>query len=267
MKQDTDYQSINKASWNNRVDAHVKSDFYDNKGFIKGRNSLNEIELNLIGDITGKTVLHLQCHFGQDTISLNRMGADSTGVDLSDKAIDKAKELANETNSDSKFICCDIYDLDKHLDEKFDIIFTSYGAIDWLPDLDKWAALISNFLKPNGKFILVEFHPILWMFDDKFQSIKYNYSNTGPIFESDEGTYADKDANISQDYIMWNHGISEVVNSLIDKGMVIQQLNEYDYSPYNCFSETVEFEKGKFRIKHLDNKIPMVYAIVAIRKE
>ena len=112
--------------------------------------------------------MHLQCLFGQDSISLSRLGADVTGVDLSDKAIESAKKIAEDTHSDARFICCDIYDLPNQLDEKFDIVFTSYGTIGWLPDLDKWAKIVSWFLKPNGQFVFVEFHPVVWMFDDNF---------------------------------------------------------------------------------------------------
>ena len=260
------YIEINKNSWNNRTDVHFNSDFYDNVNFIKGRSSLNKIELDLLGDVKGKSILHLQCHFGQDTISLNRLGAHSTGVDFSDKAIERAKELASLTNSDAMFICCDIYELPQYLDKEFDIVFTSYGTIGWLPDLDKWAKIVSRFLKPNGKFVFVEFHPVVWMFDDNFNKIKYNYLNTGPIVENEEGTYADKNAPISQDYVMWNHGISEVLNSLIKNGLEIKSLNEFDYSPYNCFQETIEYEQKKYRIKHLENNIPMVYSIAATKK-
>ena len=164
MNEDFDYLEINRKSWNNRVDVHLKSDFYDVEGFLKGESSLNDIELGLLGDIKGKSILHLQCHFGQDTISLGRLGANVTGVDLSDKAIDHAKILAGKANVNATFICCDIYDLPAHLNEQFDIIFTSYGVIGWLPDMNKWAQIISNYLKPNGKFVFVEFHPIVWMF-------------------------------------------------------------------------------------------------------
>lgn len=158
---ETDYIEINRKSWNNKTDVHFESEFYDNNSFIKGKLSLNPIELNLLGDVKGKSVLHLQCHFGQDTISLDRLGAFATGVDLSDKAIFKAKELASLTGSDANFICCDIYELPKYLDKKFDMVFTSYGTIGWLPNLNKWANIVSGFLKLNGKFILVEFHPVL----------------------------------------------------------------------------------------------------------
>ena len=266
METKNDYKEINKTLWNNKTDVHINSDFYDNKSFVDGRNSLNSIELELLGDIKGKSVLHLQCHFGQDTISLNRLGAEATGVDLSDKGIERAKELAVTTKSDAAFICCDIYDLPQNLDKEFDIIFTSYGTIGWLPDLDKWAKIISMFLKPGGKFVLVEFHPFLWMFDDNFKKIEYNYFNDGPIIETEKGTYADKDAPLNEKSVGWNHSISEVINSLLQNGLEINSMKEFDYSPYNCFNETIEFEPQKFRIKHLDNKIPMVYSIVAKKR-
>ena len=266
MNTDQKYIEINRQSWNNRTDTHIQSEFYDQAGFLKGKNSLNDIELNLLGNIKGKSILHLQCHFGQDTISLGRLGADVTGVDLSDKAIDRAKQIAKDTNSNAKFICCDVYDLPNHLNEKFDVVFTSYGTIGWLPDLDKWAKIISRFLKPNGQFVFVEFHPVVWMFDDNFDKISYRYFNSGAIIETENGTYADKKADITQSYVMWNHGLSEVINSLISNGLEINALDEFDYSPYNCFQNTLEFEPNKFRIEHLNNKIPMVYSVTATNK-
>lgn len=266
MNSEENYIDINCESWNNRTDAHLESEFYDLEGFKNGNTSLNSIELDLLGDISGKSILHLQCHFGQDSISLSRLGAKVIGLDLSDKAISSAKNLAVETNVDTEFICSDIYDLPNHLDEQFDIVFTSYGTIGWLPDLDKWAKVISKFLKPNGKFVFVEFHPVVWMFDDNFEKIAYRYFNSGAIVETESGTYADKTADITQDYVMWNQGFSEVINSLIENNLEINSLDEYDYSPYNCFNKTIEFEPKKYRIEHLDNKIPMVYSIVAIKK-
>lgn len=261
----SDYKDINRQSWNKRVDAHVASAFYDVAGFLKGKSSLNSIELELLGDVSGKTILHLQCHFGQDTLSLARMGAATTGVDLSDKAIDKAKELAEQCQVDANFICCDIYDLPRHLHTQFDLVFTSYGTIGWLPDLDQWAGIISRYLKPGGRFVFAEFHPVVWMFDDDFTKIGYNYFKAEPIVETHTGTYADTGADIEVNTVSWNHGMSEVVNSLIRHGMEIKRLNEYDYSPYNCFRHTVEYEPGKFRIQHLGNNIPMVYAIEAVK--
>ena len=263
MNPEDNYIQINRDSWNNKTEAHVNSDFYNLDGFLKGETSLNSIELDLLGDISGKSVLHLQCHFGQDSISLARLGAQVTGVDLSDRAIETAKDLAQKTKTDCEFICCDLYDLPNHLDQQFDLVFTSYGTIGWLPDLDRWAKLISHFLKPNGKFVFVEFHPVVWMFDYNFKHIEYRYFKSNAIVETDTGTYADKNAEITQTTVSWNHGLSEVVNSLIQSGLSIQSLDEFDYSPYNCFNKTVEIEPKKFQIEHLGNKIPMVYAIEA----
>lgn len=267
MNSQLNYLEINRQSWNQKTDIHLQSQFYDLDAFLQGQSSLNEIELALLGDVKGKSILHLQCHFGQDTISLSRLGAEVTGMDLSDKAIDSARKIAEQTKSNTKFICCDIYDLPNHLEAQFDIVFTSYGVIGWLPDLDKWAKIISKYLKPNGQFIFVEFHPVVWMFDDNFEKIGYNYFNSGAIIETKSGTYADKTADINQEYVMWNHGMSEVANSLIKNGLEIISLDEFDYSPYNCFNKTIEIAPKKFRIEHLENKIPMVYSIKAIKKD
>lgn len=261
-----DYIAINKKTWDNKTEVHVDSDFYANADFLDGKSSLKDIELNLLGDITGKKILHLQCHFGQDTLSFARMGAKATGVDLSDKAIEKAREFNTQLGLEAQFICCDLYDLPNHLNEQFDIVFTSYGTIGWLPDLDKWAKVVSQFLKPNGKFVFAEFHPVVWMFDNDFKEVFYSYFNIEPIIEEETGTYADKNAPIETKTITWNHPTSEVLNALIQNGLELNSFDEYDYSPYNCFNETEEFETGKFRIKHLQNKIPMVFSLVATKK-
>jgi 2-polyprenyl-3-methyl-5-hydroxy-6-metoxy-1,4-benzoquinol methylase len=259
------YIEINKKSWNSRVDTHVSSEFYDMENFLNGKNSLKSIELELLGDLKGKKVLHLQCHFGQDSISMSRMGADVVGVDLSDKAIDKAKEIACKLNANTRFIQCDIYDLKNHLSEQFDIVFTSYGTIGWLPDMNRWADIVSHFLKPGGQFVFVEFHPVVWMFDDEFEKVAYNYFNVEAIIENETGTYADRTAKIEQSYMMWNHDLGEVLTSLISSGLGIKQFQEFDYSPYNCFQGTEKITEDKYIIKHLGNRIPMVYALSAIK--
>src|SRR6187551_1118010 len=167
MNKDLNYLDINKASWNQRTAVHVASDFYGVDAFVKGKSSLQQIELGLLGDVAGKSILHLQCHFGQDTLSLARLGAKVTGVDLSDVAITEARKLARELGLSTDFICCNVYDLPQQLEQQFDVVFTSYGAIGWLPDLDRWAQIVRRFLKPGGRLVLVEFHPFVWMFDDQ----------------------------------------------------------------------------------------------------
>ena len=190
------------------------------------------------------------------------MGAEVVGVDFSEKAISKANELAEKEDVKVRFICSDVYELKNNLNEKFDFVYTSYGVIGWLPDLNRWAEIISTFLKTNGKFIFIEFHPFVWLFDDNFKCIENNYFNRGPVKDKETGTYANREAKIEQDYIWWNHSISEVLSSLIDNSIKLESFSEYDYSPYPCFKNTVEFELCKYRIKHLGNKIPMVYSLV-----
>ena len=269
MSKEEDYLEINRNSWNQRTLAHLKSDFYDVPGFLKGKQSLKEIELNLLGDLKGKSVLHLQCHFGQDSISMARLGAKVTGVDLSDLAIDNARKLAQETNTDSntEFICCDIYDFPQHLNTKFDIVFSSYGTIGWLPDLYKWAKVIAHFLKPKGEFIFAEFHPVVWMFDPDFSKIAYRYFKSEAIVETETSTYTSKNEELITQNITWNHGLAEVISSLIENGLNVETFEEFDYSPYDCFNKTEEFEPGKFRIRHLNNMIPMVFSLKARKEE
>jgi 2-polyprenyl-3-methyl-5-hydroxy-6-metoxy-1,4-benzoquinol methylase len=176
-----DYLNINRKLWNDKTSVHYQSDFYDVKSFIKGKDSLNPIEIELLGDISGKSILHLQCHFGMDSISLARRGGMVTGIDLSDQSIKQAKDLNERSGTKVDFILSDVYSLPQNLNKQFDIIFTSYGTVGWLPDMDKWAGVIQHFLKPGGKFIMVEFHPVVWIFDDNFKEIIYKYSDIDPI--------------------------------------------------------------------------------------
>lgn len=263
MNAEHNYLALNKKLWNDKVAFHLQSEFYNMPAFLGGKSSLNEIEIPLLGDVKGKKILHLQCHFGQDSISLSRLGAQVTGVDFSDKAIEAAKTIAKQLQTDTQFICSDIYELPNVLDQKFDIVFTSYGTIGWLPDLDKWAKVVSHFLKPDGKFVIAEFHPVVWMFDYDFNSVAYNYFNVETIIEETEGTYADTAAPIKNTNVNWNHPTGEVLNSLIQNGLAIEAFNEFDFSPYNCFKDMVESQPKRFRIEKLGNKIPMVFAIAA----
>ncbi len=261
------YIAINKESWNKRTAYHVDSDFYDMDAFKAGETSLNSIELDLFGDVKGKRILHLQCHFGQDSLSLARMGAKVTGIDLSDKAITTAKELNDELNLDAEFIVSDVYDLPHNLQGKFDIVYTSYGVIGWLPDMTKWGTIISQFLKSNGKLVFVEFHPNVWMYDDDFKSVKYNYFKADPIVEEEQGTYADKDAQVEFKYVCWNHGLSEVMSGLLSNGLEINDFKEYNYSPYDCFLHTKKIADRKYQIEPFGDKMPLCYSIVAHKKK
>ena len=260
-----DYIEINKKLWNERTAIHYDSEFYDMESFQKGKDSLNPIELQLLGDIKGKKILHLQCHFGQDTLSLARHGARVTGVDFSEKAIETARQLNTTMGLDATFIQSDIYRLPEILDEQFDIVFTSYGVLGWLPDMKKWAEVVSHFVMPGGTFVLVEFHPVLWMMSDDFKRIEYKYTDTEPIIEEEEGTYTDKNAPIKEQSVNWNHGLSTVMNPLLKTGLKITDFKEYNYSPYNCFQNTVKVANGQYKIKGLEDKIPMLYSVKAVK--
>ena len=261
MQHSENYISINKKLWDERTKHHVGSEFYNHNNFLQGASTLNEIELNLLGDIKGKTILHLQCHFGQDSLSLARMGATVTGIDFSTEAIKIAKEANEQLKQNATFICCDLYSLPQHLDKQFDIVFTSYGTIGWLPDMKAWANIVAKFLKPNGSFVFVEFHPVVWMLDNNFSQIAYSYFNREPIIENEQGTYAEKDAPLQLQSIGWNHSLHEVMQNLLDEGLSLQSFEEFDYSPYNIFSEATAIEKDKFMIKGLEHKIPLVYSL------
>ena len=260
-----DYLEINKAAWNKKTPLHVGSKFYDMPGFLRGETSLKSPELGLLGDVCGKRVLHLQCHFGQDTLSLARMGAVVTGVDLSDVAIQKARELAGEIGLRAAFINCDLYSLRDHLQETFDVVFTSYGTVGWLPDLDRWADIVQHFLKPGGSLVMVDFHPLVWMYDKTFKEVEYSYFNAGAIVDKVDGSYADRSADISYETVSWNHPVSEIVQSLLDANLALSDFKEWDYSPYACFDELNEDEPGVFRVKHWGKKMPMIYGIKAVK--
>ena len=261
MQSPENYIEVNRELWNEKTKHHVSSRFYDIPSFLDGKSSLNQIELDLLGDVKGRSILHLQCHFGQDTLSLARMGADVTGVDLSDEAVRYAKSLASQSGLVSDFICCDLYDLPKHLNKEFDIVFTSYGTIGWLPDMKRWAAIVVQFLKTGGRFVFAEFHPAVWMFDNELTYIQYSYFNREAIVEQTEGTYADKNAPIRLSSISWNHSLSEVLQSLLGEGMQLKKFQEFDYSPYDVFPGMIENEPGKFQIEKMKEKLPLVYAL------
>ena len=263
------YFSANKELWNKRTAVHKDSAFYDLAGFKSGKNILTSIELNELGDVKGKSMLHLQCHFGMDSLCWSRMGAKVTGVDLSDAAITEARKLNDEMHLDAKFVCCNVYDLyeNDHGLSTYDIIFTSYGVVGWLPDLDKWATIIARYLKPGGIFYIAEFHPVVWMFDDDFKSIIYSYEKREVIETDSQGTYTDRNADIKSKEYSWNHSVSEVMNALIQHGLQIQSHNEFMYSPYPCFNNVVENKEGNWWIKGLEDKIPMVYSIKAINEQ
>lgn len=256
----------NRETWNKKVAVHAASDFYDMEAFRKGASSLHRYETEALGDVNGKSLLHLQCHFGQDTLSWSRKGARCTGVDISDEAIDLAKNLASELDLDTDFVCCNVLDTSEYVSETFDIVFTSYGTIGWLPDLKPWAQMISERLKPGGTFYIVEFHPIVWMFDytQEQPELVYGYQQKEAIYEEYEGTYADMSSNMVSKEFGWNHGLGEVINALTEAGLQIEFLREHDASPYNVFPGLQKDASGMYVLPN--GLYPLIFEIKATKK-
>lgn len=256
-----DYLKENKALWNQRTAAHIDSDFYDTASFLQGKNSLKYPELELLGDVNGKDLLHLQCHFGQDTLSLARMGARVTGIDLSDAAITEACRLRDELSLQARFVETDVYCAPEALQETFDVVFTSYGVTGWLPDLEKWAAVVAHFLRPGGIFVMAEFHPVVWMFDNAFTRFQYSYFDTGMIIEESQGTYTDRNAPIIAKECCWNHTLADHISALAHQGLELKEFREYDHSVHPCFRNVTEISPGKWQIQGLEGIIPMMFAM------
>jgi SAM-dependent methyltransferase len=250
-----DFLEINKAAWDKRTKIHVKSDFYDVERFLGGENSLNSIELNEVGSVVDKSLLHLQCHFGQDTLSWARLGAQVTGVDLSSEAIAQAKHLAGQLSINATFICDDVIQFGQLNQQQFDRVFTSYGVLCWLADLNQWAATVSSALKTGGQLNLVEFHPI----QDLISGYSY-FPSEKPDVEK-EGTYTENCDGEESTVVTWPHSIGEVINALIANGIQIESFNEYPYSPYDCFEGLEKIEGKGYQLIQKGQIIPLVYAI------
>lgn len=262
------YLKINKSLWNAWAAINHKSAFYDVESFKAGHSSLNPIEIEEIGDVRGKSLLHLQCHFGMDTLSWARLGAQVTGVDYSERAIELARSLNRETRMKADFICSDIYQLPAILNEEFDIVFTSYGVLGWLPDLNGWAEIIARYLKPGGLFYIIEFHPVLLMLDeDTGTSFKYPYfPATEPLLIEERGSYADQQADFTADSYQWIYTLSGVINALISAGLSVESLREFPYSAYGLSPFMEEESEGRWIIKGRQATLPLMFSIRATKK-
>ena len=254
-----DYLAINRAGWDLRAQVHFASRFYDVPGFLAGGCSLREIERAELGDVAGRRLLHLQCHFGLDTLSWARLGAACTGVDISPVAIRLARELAAQAELDAEFVCADASAFQRDHAEPFDIVFTSYGAVCWLPDLAQWARGMVENLRPGGIFYMVEFHPIY----DLLAGYSY-FTRSEPDVE-EEATYTENGADAVARLATWAHPLSSVVNALVGAGLHIERLNEFPFSPYDCFPGLVEREPGRFYLEHAGQDVPLVYSVTARR--
>lgn len=269
MKDLEKYFGDNLKRWNELVDINVKSKFYDLDGFKAGKTSLLPIEIEEVGIVEGKSLLHLQCHFGMDALSWARRGALVTGIDFSDKAISFAKRLSKELNIPAKFIQSNLYDLPKKIHAKYDIVFTSYGVICWLPDLYRWAEVIDYCLKPGGFFYIIESHPFGIIIDEKkppFQ-IGYNYFTEGkPVHWDDSDTYAGEDIELkNKSCFEWFHKISDIVNSLIKVNLKIEYLHEFPYGFFRLHPDMKKRDDGLWEFQTLKYSVPLVFSIKAFK--
>ena len=261
----SDFIAVNRALWDGWARLHADSRFYDVDAFRAGASTLNALELEQVGDVTGRSLLHLQCHFGLDTLSWARRGAHVTGVDFSQTAIDMARTLAAQTGLDARFVCADVCDLPASLDDAFDIVFTSYGVLSWLPDLERWAAGIARCLRPGGVLHLVEFHPLADMLGKDGRTIVRPYfgSAAGPELGREQGSYAEPDAAFEHDAYYWTHPLSEVVQAVLSSGLALRSMTEHQVSPYNCYPFTIEAEGGTWSMPSGGFALPLTYTLSA----
>jgi len=264
------YIDSNLGLWEKLTAVNVKSRMYDVEGFKQGKTALKELELAELGDVKGRSLLHLQCHFGLDTMSWARLGAEVTGVDFSPTAIKTARTLAEEINIKADFINCNLYDLPQLLDRQFDIVYTSYGVLCWLPDLTEWGKLIARYLKPGGTFYIVEMHPLLNIFnnettEEKLEAKLSYFHSPEPTKWTSDCSYADGDKFEQQPSYEWTHSLSDIVNALTSNGLRIEFLHEFPFCVYAHFPWLEKHSDGWFYMPKGMAQVPMTFSIKAVK--
>jgi SAM-dependent methyltransferase len=265
------FMQENRAHWDEVAAVHPHTEFYDVTRFKSERTQLDSVVLEQLGDIAVKSVLHLQCHFGMDTIRLAWLGANPTGVDFSPVAIETAKALATEVGVRADFVCSNIYELPHNLEGQFDVVFTSHGVLSWLPDIRNWAHVVAHFLRPGGRFVIVEGHPAMFILDDDDESalsIRYPYFNTGdPLTFEYDGTYADANMRVSHKRTHnWNHPLGDIINALIDSGLRIAHVGEYPFCSWRMVPLMEQGADGWWRLPQSYLELPWLFSIQAIRE-
>jgi SAM-dependent methyltransferase len=264
-----EYLENNRSLWDGWTRLHAGSEFYDVEGFRRGRSTLKPLELEEVGDVRGRSLLHLQCHFGLDTLSWARLGARVTGVDFSEEAVSLARSLAADLDIPARFVRSNVYDLPAALEDSFDIVFTSYGVLSWLPDLEAWAKVVAHFLRPGGFFYIAEFHPLVGMLDDEGAEFVYPYfhAETPTVIES-RGSYAAPDApGFSHPEYNWEHPLSDVVNAVVRAGLRLEYLHEFDYAWHaGDYRLMDEFAPGRGRLRGHLRLLPHMFSLRASRE-
>jgi SAM-dependent methyltransferase len=263
----------NRRRWDESVPLHVASDFYDVAAFRAGQSTLHALELGEVGDVGGKTLLHLQCHFGMDTLSWARAGARVTGVDFSGPAIEQARALATELAIEARFLQANIYDLPDILDETFDVVFTSHGALCWLPDIAAWARVAARFIAPGGFLYIAETHPMLNTLpiaepaepDDR--RAKYSYFDSAQrTWDEPGGTYAAPDAVLANSTsIEYQHTLGAIVTAIAEAGLRIVFLHEHPFAPWAALRGMTKGDDGFYHLPAGEQTIPLLFSLKATK--
>jgi SAM-dependent methyltransferase len=262
-----EYLQANREHWDELVDYHVRSPLYDVAAFKAGRNTLDAVIREGVGDVAGKTLLHLQCHFGLDTLSWARLGARVTGVDFSPRAVAAARKLAAEVGLAAAFVCSDVYDLPSHLGGDFDVVFTSYGVLPWLPDLERWAKVAARFVKPGGLFFVADTHPFLNVFDDESAELRlrYPYFNREAMGYDETGSYAVPDAAVKHTRCYeWQHSVGELLNAVVAAGLRVESYREYPFT-FDRYCPALEKDAAGFWRLPGRDVIPLMFALRAVK--
>jgi SAM-dependent methyltransferase len=267
-----EYFEANRASWDDRVPVHVASRFYDVPAFLAGQSSLLATDLTEMGDVAGKTLVHLQCHFGMDTLSWARLGATVTGLDFSPAAIEAARKLSAESGVPGRFVEANVYDAVEALGgEQFDIVYSNTGAICWLPDIRAWAKVVGQLVKPGGWFYMHEGHPVLWSLDDERDDqllvIKYPYFEVAePLSWDETATYTDGPPIEHGKTYEWNHGLGEVVTALIEAGLRLEFVHEHRDCGWQALPWMVKGDDGRYRLPEGGERVPLMYSLRAVKE-
>ncbi len=256
----------NRALWDELVSLHVRTPHaYDLESFRAGSSTLKAIEVEEVGDVQGRRLLHLQCHFGMDTLSWARRGAQVVGADFSAQAIALARRLSEEVGVPARFVCSDLYELPKRLDGEFDVVFTSYGVLCWLPDLVRWGEVIAHFLAPGGLFYIVEQHPVGGMLSERGGELvaSGSYFDSGAIEETKDGSYADRNAVLeNKTSYEWQHPLSDIINALTRAGLRVEFLHEFPFCMFQWLPLMVRGEDGWYRVPGREN-VPLLFSLKA----
>jgi SAM-dependent methyltransferase len=271
-----DYRTLNRASWDERAGPHAASPDYAVDSFAADPAFLSGVvrfDLPLLGDISGRRGVHLQCHIGTDTISLARLGADMTGLDFSPAAIEQARRIAGLAGAGARFVEADIYQAVPVLGaEAFDLVYTGIGALCWLPDIRRWAAVVAGLLRPGGRLFIREGHPMLWSLDETrpdVLAVEYPYfERPEPMVFEEEGTYVQTDAVFIHNRThSWNHGLGEIVTALLAEGMELTGLAEHDSVPWEALPAQMErIGGGEWRLADRPWRLPHSYTLQAVKR-